>query len=81
MWKYTVAVDGMMCSMCEAHTNEAIRRDFSVKKVKSSHAKNETVIVCEDELDEEALRKTITDLGYDMGAVKKEPYKRFGFFG
>ena len=25
MWKYTVEVNGMMCGMCEAHVNDAVR--------------------------------------------------------
>lgn len=81
MWKYTIEVSGMMCGMCEAHTNEAIRKAFPVKKVTSSHTKGQTVVIAEQELDEDLLRKTITDLGYDMGAVKKEPYKKKGFLG
>ena len=32
MWKYTVEVNGMMCGMCEAHVNDAIRKAFPVKK-------------------------------------------------
>ena len=45
MWKYTVRVDGMMCGMCEAHVNDAIRTNFAVTKVSSSHSKGETVVV------------------------------------
>ena len=26
MLQYTVTVEGMACSMCEAHVNEAVRR-------------------------------------------------------
>lgn len=81
MWKYTVEVNGMMCGMCEAHTNEAIRKAFSVKKVTSSHTKGQTVILTEQELDESVLQKAISALGYDMGAVKKEPYQKRGLFG
>ena len=46
-----VRVDGMMCGMCEAHINGAVRAAFSVKKVSSSHAKGETVILSEQPLD------------------------------
>ena len=81
MWKYTVEVKGMMCGMCEAHTNDAIRRAFTVKKVTSSHSKNQTIIQTEEELDEATLQKVITDLGYDMGSVQKEPYQKKGLFG
>ena len=81
MWKYTIAVQGMMCAMCESHTNEAIRRVFPVKKVTSSHKKGQTEIITEQELDEALLKKTIADLGYDAGAVKKEPYQKKKLFG
>lgn len=80
MLKYTIEVQGMMCGMCETHTNEAIRRVFPVKKVTSSHKKAQTEIITENELDEEQLKKTISDLGYTMGAVQKEPYQKRGLF-
>ncbi len=81
MWKYTVEVNGMMCGMCEAHVNEAIRKNFSVKKVNSSHSKGQTVILANEEIDENALRDTVSALGYDMGKVEKEPYHKKGLFG
>ena len=81
MWKYTVDVQGMMCGMCEAHTNDAVRKAFSVKKVTSSHSKGQTVILTEQELDEDLLKKTIKDLGYDVGGIQKVPYHKKGLFG
>ena len=36
MLQYTIVVEGMACSMCEAHVNDAIRKAFPVKKVTSS---------------------------------------------
>lgn len=81
MWKYTVEVQGMMCGMCESHTNEAIRKAFPVKKVISSHKKAQTEIITEQELDEEQLKKTISDQGYDVGNIQKESYQKKGLFG
>ena len=52
MWKYTVEVNGMVCGMCEAHVNDAVRDNFNVKKVKSSHSKGQTVILTEEDMDE-----------------------------
>ena len=49
MWKYTVEVNGMMCGMCEAHINDAVRKAFPVKKVNSSRSKKQTVILSETE--------------------------------
>ncbi len=81
MWKYTVEVKGMMCGMCETHINEAIRRAFPVKKVTSSHTKEQTVILTQQELNEDTLKKVINELGYDMGSVRKEPYQKKKLFG
>ena len=30
MYQTTVGVDGMMCGMCEAHVNDAVRKAFPV---------------------------------------------------
>lgn len=59
MAQYTLAVEGMVCSMCESHINDVVRRALPVKKVTSSHTKGQTVILSEAKLDEAALRKTI----------------------
>ena len=80
MWKYTVQIDGMMCGMCEAHMNDAVRKAFPVKKVTSSHGKGQTVIVSENELDEQVLKDTVTATGYEMKGISKEPYKKKGLF-
>ena len=80
MFKYTIEVKGMMCSMCEAHTNEALRKAFPVVKVTSSHSKNETVLISEAEITSDQLKAVFDQLGYDMGNVRKEPAKK-GLFG
>ena len=43
MVKTTLKIDGMMCSMCEAHMNDLVRQNCSVKKVTSSAKNGETV--------------------------------------
>ena len=79
MLKYTLKIDGMMCGMCEAHINEAVRAAFNVKKVSSSHTKGETVIITEDPLDETKLADAIGVTGYTIVSVKNEPYEKKGF--
>ena len=81
MWKYTVEVNGMMCGMCEAHVNDAVRKACPVKKVNSSRSKNQTVILSETDLDTEALMNAIRSTGYEVGTIQKEPYKKRGLFG
>lgn len=80
MQQITVEVNGMACGMCEAHVNDAIRAAFSVKKVSSSRGKNQTVILCEEDLDEETLKTVIRESGYEPGNVVKEPYQKKGLF-
>ena len=80
MLKYILKIDGMMCGMCEAHINEAIRAAFNVKKVSSSHSAGETVIITEAPLDEAKLADTVGGTGYTLVSVKDEPYENKGFF-
>lgn len=79
MVKMTLNVEGMACQMCEAHINDAVRRDFKVKKVTSSHRKNTTEIIAEEALDEEALKSVIDATGYHVTGMKTEPYEKKGF--
>ena len=80
MLKYTLKIDGMMCGMCEAHINEAVRAAFNVKKVSSSHTKGETVIITDAPLDKEKLAEAIEATGYMLVSIKDEPYERKVFF-
>ena len=72
MIKTTVRVSGMICGMCETHVNDAVRSAFSVKKVSSSRAKGETVILADLPLNREKLRQVINGTGYIMHSVKEE---------
>lgn len=81
MFETTIKISGMMCGMCEAHVNDAVRRAVPVKKVSSSHAKGETVILSEQQPDEQALRAAISETGYDVLSVSTKPYEKHGLFG
>lgn len=81
MFETTIKISGMMCGMCEAHVNDAVRRAVPVKKVSSSHAKGETVILSEQQPDEQALRAAISETGYDVLSVSTKPCEKRGLFG
>ena len=81
MLQYTIAVEGMACSMCEAHVNDAVRKAFPIKKVTSSHSKGQTVILTEEDIPEAALRAAIEPTGYKVLGYKEEPYQKKGLFG
>ena len=72
MLQYTIVVEGMACSMCEAHVNDAIRKAFPVKKVTSSHSKGQTQILCENRLD--------SATGYQVLSIQSAPYEKKGLF-
>ena len=80
MYKTTVSVSGMMCGMCEAHVNDAVRAAVPVKKVTSSHKKGETVILSEAQPDADALKQAVNATGYEALDVKTEPYEKKGLF-
>ena len=79
MIKTTLGIDGMMCGMCESHMNDAIRNNFKVKKVNSSHAHKTTEIISEGQLDEDKLKQVVADAGYTMTSINTEEYEKKGF--
>lgn len=80
MIKITLKVEGMACGMCESHVNDAVRKEFPVKKVTSSHTKGETVILTETKIDEQRLKDIIGESGYRVLDLQSEPYKKKGIF-
>ena len=91
MYKTTAKIDGMACSMCEAHVNETVRRAFPVKKVTSSHKKGECVILAEEPVGQAELAAALEGqaelaaaldpTGYKVLSAESEPYRKKGLFG
>ena len=80
MIKTTVKISGMACGMCEAHVCDVIRRSFKVKKVTASHLKKEAVIITENALSEEEIKKALDLTGYRVLFVSSEEYVKKGLF-
>lgn len=80
MYQTTLKIDGMMCSMCESHVNDAVRKALTVKKVTSSHSKGETVILTEAPVDEAAARAAVEATGYRVLSFESKPYEKKGLF-
>ncbi len=80
MTKTTLKIDGMMCGMCEAHVNDAIRACVPVKKLTTSHSKGTSVLVTEAPVNETALRAALDATGYRVVSVQSEPYEKRGLF-
>ncbi len=81
MIKTTLKIDGMMCSMCEAHINDVIRKAVpGAKKVSASHAKGEASFLTEEAIDEKPLKDAIAATGYACLDVESAPYEKKGWF-
>ena len=81
MIKTTLKIDGMMCSMCEAHINDVIRKAIpDAKKVSASHTKGEASFLTEDAVDEQLLKDAIAATGYTCTGSVSEPYQKKGWF-
>lgn len=81
MKQIILGIDGMMCGMCEAHVNDCVRNHFKVKKVTSSKAKKQTVILAEEVIPEADLRAAIDPTGYTVTSYTVEDAKKKGLFG
>lgn len=82
MIQHTVQINGMACSMCEAHINDVIRRLYpQAKKVSASHGKAEASFLTESAIDAEELRRAIDATGYEFVSCESAPYEKKGLFG
>ncbi len=81
MVKTTLKIDGMMCSMCEAHICSVIRKAVpGAKKVTASHAKGEASFLSETDVDAEKLKSAVNETGYTCLQVESVPYEKKGLF-
>ncbi len=81
MNKYTLEIDGMMCSMCESHVNDIIRKNFNTIKVKSSHLKKEAIFTTNDKLTNEDIINAFLPTGYKVLDIKLEENVKKKLFG
>ena len=80
MIKTTLKIDGMMCSMCEAHIKDVIRRAVpGATTVSASHAKGEASFLTEVAADEKILKEAIAATGYTCLSVESAPYEKKGW--
>lgn len=82
MIRTLLKIDGMACTMCEAHVNDAIRRAVpGVKKLASSFRKAESSFLTDEAPDLDSLRAEIEKTGYRVLSAESEPYVKKGLFG
>ena len=69
----------MMCPMCEAHTNDAVRAIYPKAKVSSSHKTGETIVIGEG-IDPTRVKETIEKTGYKVTDFTEEHCEKVRFF-
>ena len=82
MIKITLKIEGMMCSMCEAHIADAIRKAVpAAKKVSASRSRKEATFLTEEPVDPQSLKAAIDATGYTCLDVAVAPWEKKGLFG
>jgi copper chaperone CopZ len=82
MIKTTLDIEGMMCSMCEAHICDTIRNAVpGAKKVSASRSKGKASLLSEEIPDREILMNKIAETGYSCTGIASEQYVKKGWFG
>ena len=66
MEKIEIRIDGMMCTMCEAHINDLIRNNFFVKHIKSNHKKGVCIIETPETIKDDDLINAFKMSGYQI---------------
>ena len=81
MYKTVIRIEGMICSMCEAHICDAIRRAIpAAKQVAASKGKKEASFLTEQPVAPDALKAVIDATGYSCLGIRSVPYEKKGWF-
>lgn len=83
MYRTVLAIDGMMCTMCEAHVNDIVRKTCPGSSVRSDHRKGEVVVTSKDKPDIEAIDVAATAMGYRItsASIEELEEERKGLLG
>lgn len=87
MKKVEMAIDGMMCGMCEAHIKDAIRKRFpDAKKMTANHTTGEASFLLEEDMPvsvvEHEIKSVLDSMGYRLlDVTETDAPKKKGLFG
>ena len=68
--KKTMDIEGMMCPHCEARVKKALEEAGDVTVIEISHEKNLAVLEAGPDVSDEALKKAVTDAGYEVKGIR-----------
>ncbi len=64
-----IKVIGMMCEHCEAHVKKAVEAIDGIESATASHEGNTVSIVTSKDVDQELIKKVISEAGYQYGGI------------
>ena len=64
-----ISVKGMMCERCEMHVKKALEAIDGITSAKASHESGTVTIETSKDVDEELIRKAVTDEGYEYCGI------------
>ena len=73
LYRLTLKIEGMSCSMCESHVNDAFRNELKPRKVSSDAKKGETIIIAGIPYSRERLKGILDPIGYKLVSVSIRP--------
>ena len=66
MKEIVLKVSGMMCNGCENRIQNALKQIDGVEDVKANHVDGNVKLTANDDINEEIIKETITDIGYEV---------------
>ncbi len=64
-----ISVKGMMCAHCEAHVKKALEAIDGIESATASHEENLVTLVTSKDVDEELIKASIEDAGYEYAGM------------
>ncbi len=68
--KKTVFVEGMTCSHCEQHVEEALKELDGVQSAKANRKKKTAVIKLTGEVSDDSIRNAVKEAGYEVTDIQ-----------
>lgn len=62
----TLKVEGMMCSHCEKHVQDALEKIDGVENAVANHEKAEVIVKLSKDVTDSEFEKAISDAGYEF---------------
>ncbi len=67
----TINIEGMMCAHCEGRVKKALEELDGIDSAVTSHEANTAVVMINEKIDIDQIKKAVTDAGYDYIGIEE----------